>query len=100
MFRTLHNTFISFSINFQGFQGLNPKYRGGNVKGVRWIHNLDERSIWIRINHGTLLVWILNSCCFWNHNDVTWDYTKGRVLGRRGFLDTVLGRVKGAICTL
>jgi hypothetical protein len=35
MFRTLHNTFISFSINFQGFQGLNPKYRGGNVKGVR-----------------------------------------------------------------
>jgi len=32
MLRTLHNTFISFFIIFQGFWGRNPKY-GGNVKG-------------------------------------------------------------------
>jgi hypothetical protein len=31
----------------------------------------------IGINQGTLLVWILNSCCL-DHNDVTWDgYKEG-----------------------
>jgi hypothetical protein len=35
MFKALLNTFISFSIMFQGFQGQNPKYRRGNVKGLR-----------------------------------------------------------------
>jgi hypothetical protein len=34
MFRMLQNTFISFSIIFQGFWGWNLKYRRGNVKGV------------------------------------------------------------------
>jgi hypothetical protein len=33
MLRTLQNTFISYVI-FQGFWGQNPKYRGGNIKGV------------------------------------------------------------------
>jgi hypothetical protein len=34
MLKILQNTFISFSFIFQGFQGINPKYRGGNDKGV------------------------------------------------------------------
>jgi hypothetical protein len=34
MLRTLHNTFISIFVIFQGFQGQTPKYRRGNVKGV------------------------------------------------------------------
>jgi hypothetical protein len=34
MFIMLQNTFITFSIIFQGFQGWNPKYRRGNDKGV------------------------------------------------------------------
>jgi hypothetical protein len=34
MLRTLQNTFISFFVIFQGFWVQNPKYRGGNVKGV------------------------------------------------------------------
>jgi hypothetical protein len=32
--KRLHSVFISFSIISQGFWGWNPKYRGGNVKGV------------------------------------------------------------------
>jgi len=34
MFKMLQNTFISFLVIFQGFQGWNPKYKGGSVKGV------------------------------------------------------------------
>jgi hypothetical protein len=34
MFKMLQNTFVAFSIIFQGFRGWNPKYEGGNVKGV------------------------------------------------------------------
>jgi hypothetical protein len=30
---------------------------------------------------GTLLVWILNSCCF-DHGDVTWDCSKGMSSGK------------------
>jgi hypothetical protein len=30
----------------------------------------------IGIDKGTLLVWILNSCCF-DHDDMTWDSSKG-----------------------
>jgi len=50
--------------------------------GVGWVHGLDEQGIWMGTDHGILLVWILNFCCFWNRDDVTWDYPKGRVLGR------------------
>jgi hypothetical protein len=53
------------------------------VKGVGWVDGLDEQDIWIGANHGTLLVWILNSCCFWNHDDVIWECLKGKVLRRR-----------------
>jgi len=67
----------------QGFWGQNPKNKKGNVKGVGWVHGLDEQSIWIGIDHGKLLVWILNSYCFWNHDDVNWDCPKRRILGRR-----------------
>jgi hypothetical protein len=28
------------SVILQGFQGWNPKYRGGNVKGVSWVCDL------------------------------------------------------------
>jgi hypothetical protein len=35
MFRRIQNTCISFSVIFQGFQGCNPKYKRGNVKGLR-----------------------------------------------------------------
>jgi hypothetical protein len=35
MIRRLQNAFISFFvISLYGFQGRNPKYKGGNVKGV------------------------------------------------------------------
>jgi hypothetical protein len=62
---------------------------------------LDEQGIWIGIYHGTLLVYILNSCCFWNHDDVTWDCPKGKVLEKRSeFLYTILGRVRGTIGVL
>jgi hypothetical protein len=30
---------------FQGFWGWNPKYKGGNVKGVVWLHDLNEHGI-------------------------------------------------------
>jgi hypothetical protein len=42
MFKRLQNTFISFSVIFQGFQRRNPKYRGDNFKGVGRLHGLDE----------------------------------------------------------
>jgi hypothetical protein len=64
MLRTLQNTFISFFVIFQPFVGHNPKYERGIVKRVRWVDGLDEQGIWIGIDHGKLLVWILNSCCF------------------------------------
>jgi hypothetical protein len=35
MLKRLQNAFNSFSIISQGFQGRNPKYRRGNVKGVK-----------------------------------------------------------------
>jgi len=34
MLTRLLNAFIAFSIISQGFWGRNPKYKGGNVKGV------------------------------------------------------------------
>jgi hypothetical protein len=70
-------------------------------KKAMW-DGLDEQGIWIKIDHGTLLVSILNSCCFCNHDDVTWDYPKNRVLEKKkGILKhIVLGRVRGAISIL
>jgi hypothetical protein len=56
MFKTLHNTFISFSIIFQGFRRQHPKYKGGNVKGFDDHMILDEEAFWIRTNQGILLV--------------------------------------------
>jgi hypothetical protein len=102
MFRRMWNTLISFSIILQRFWGRNPNNRGGNVKGVGWVHGLDEQNIWIGIDHGKLLFWILNSYCFWNHDDVTWDYPKGKNLGRRKgiFRHTVLGIVGKIVGTL
>jgi hypothetical protein len=41
---------------------MESKYKTGNVKRVGWIYGLDEQGIWIKIDHGTLLVWILNFC--------------------------------------
>jgi hypothetical protein len=35
MFRRIQNTHISFFVIFHGFQKQNPKYKGGNVKGVK-----------------------------------------------------------------
>jgi hypothetical protein len=80
---SFHN--LSFSKDFedeiQSTHGV--ILRGG------WVNGLDEQCIWIGTNHGTLLVWILIFCCFWNDNDVAWDCPKWRVLGRRrGGLDT------------
>jgi hypothetical protein len=37
----------------------------------------------IGIDHGTLLVWILNSCCL-NHDDVTWDSSKNESSKKQG----------------
>ncbi len=34
-----------------------------------------NKALKIGINQGTLLVWILNSCCL-DHDDVTWDSSK------------------------
>jgi hypothetical protein len=34
MIKRLQSAVISFSIISQGLRGRNPKYRGGNVKGV------------------------------------------------------------------
>jgi hypothetical protein len=34
MFKKIWNTLISFFVILQGFWGQNPKYKGGNVKGV------------------------------------------------------------------
>jgi hypothetical protein len=72
------------------------------VKGLGWVHGLAEQGIWIGTDHGTLLVWILSFCCFWNHDDVTWDCPKRRVLGRRKRIlkHIFLGRVKGVVGTL
>ncbi len=95
MFKKLHNIFISFSIIFHKFRGWNPKYRGGNVKGVRWLHGLDEQSIedkdysWniVGLNFEFLLVL--------NHDDMTWDCPKKEDMGNmNGFLDTQFGEVK------
>jgi hypothetical protein len=35
-----------------------------------------NRVVRLGINQGTLLIWILNSCCL-DHADVTWDSSKG-----------------------
>jgi hypothetical protein len=35
-----------------------------------------NKAVRIRTNQGPLLVWILNSCCL-DHDDVTWDGSKG-----------------------
>jgi len=39
-------------------------------------------------DQGTLLVWILNSCCL-NHDDVTWDSLKGESSRRREKEETI-----------
>jgi hypothetical protein len=59
MFRMLHNTFVSFSIIFQGFRGRNPKYIEGNVNEVGWLHDFGWTSVKIGTDQGALLVWIL-----------------------------------------
>jgi hypothetical protein len=41
---TLHNTFISFLVIFQGFQGQNPKYRGVMLRGLDDYMILDEQA--------------------------------------------------------
>jgi hypothetical protein len=47
------------------------------VKGVRWICDFGmNKAVRIGTNQGTLLVWILNSCCF-DYDDVIWDSSKG-----------------------
>ncbi len=56
------------------------------LKGVGWVHGLDEQGIWIRTDHGTLLIWILNSHCF-----RPWWCDLGLIK------HIVLGRVGGAI---
>jgi hypothetical protein len=38
MLRRLRNAFISFSVISQEFPRWNPKCKGGNVKGVGWLH--------------------------------------------------------------
>ncbi len=51
-------TFHFFAIP-QGFQGQNPKYRGGNVKGVGRLHSFGAyNTLWIGIGLGHL--WGLN----------------------------------------
>jgi len=44
--------------------------------------SLTNKVIKIRTNQGTLLVWILNSCCL-NHDDVTWDSSKRESFGKQ-----------------
>jgi hypothetical protein len=95
MFKRIQNIFISSSVILQGFQGRKPKYRGGNVKGLGWVHGLDKQGIWIGTDHRTLFVWILNFefLLFLDHGDVTLDCPKGKVIGRRRILrHTVLGK--------
>jgi hypothetical protein len=41
-----------------------------------------NKAIRIGINHGTLLVCILNFCCL-DHDDVTWDSSKGESYGEQ-----------------
>ncbi len=41
-----------------------------------------NKAIMIKINQGTFLVWILNSCCL-DHDDVTWDSSKGESYGEQ-----------------
>jgi hypothetical protein len=60
----MHSTLISFFLILQGFQGQNPNYKRDDVKGVGWVHGLDEQGIGIGTDHWTLLVWIWNSYCF------------------------------------
>jgi hypothetical protein len=43
---------------------------------------LMNKVVRIRIDQGTLLVWILNSCCL-DHDDVTWDSSKGESFGEQ-----------------
>jgi hypothetical protein len=42
-----------------------------------------NKAIRIGTNQGTLLVCILNSCCL-DHDDVTWDGSKGVIFGEQG----------------
>jgi len=41
-----------------------------------------NKAIRIGTNQGILLVCILNSCCL-NHDDVTWDSSKGESYGEK-----------------
>jgi hypothetical protein len=55
--RRLHSDFISFFVIPQGFWGQNPKYKGGNVKGVDRLHCFwMYKALWIGIDHWTLVV--------------------------------------------
>jgi hypothetical protein len=42
-----------------------------------------NKVIRIGTNKGTLLIWILNYCCL-DHNDVTWDGSKGESYREQG----------------
>jgi hypothetical protein len=42
-----------------------------------------NKAIRIGINQRTFLVWILNSWCL-DHDDVTWDNSKGESSGEQG----------------
>ncbi len=42
-----------------------------------------NKAVRIGIDQGTLLVWILNSCCF-DHDDVILDSSKGESSGKQG----------------
>jgi hypothetical protein len=41
------------------------------------------KTIRIGTRQGNLLVWILSSCCL-DHDDVTWDSSKGESFGEQG----------------
>ncbi len=42
-----------------------------------------NKAVRIRIDQGTLLIWILNSCCF-DHDDVIWNSSKGESSRKQG----------------
>jgi hypothetical protein len=41
-----------------------------------------NKAVKIGIDQGTLLVWILNFCCL-DHDDMTWDSSKGESFGKQ-----------------
>jgi hypothetical protein len=72
-----------------------------DVKGVGRVHDFGwTRKVGYRLIGGTLLVWILNSCCF-DHGDVTWDCSRGKNSEKhKSFLDKKFWeRLGGAIGT-